>query len=134
MQNIRGVFNVVATKLILIWMFVISSTADHKMDAAVDEWEQIKRVADFTLYTPHNCKKSWKMEMKEPYPLDLTRPITKVRLHYFDKTGQTYMFGIEEHKAMGYKYKREFTNIDVGNHTMKTQVIEEDFKFNTQGE
>ncbi len=44
------------------------------------------------------------------------------------------MFGIEEHKAAGYKIKRDETTIDVCNKTSKTRIIVEDFKFNESGE
>jgi hypothetical protein len=58
----------------------------------------------------------------------------KVRIHYFDKSGSTYMFGIEQHKAIGYKSKRYETIIDVRGKTSVTRVIEENFKFDTSGE
>jgi hypothetical protein len=44
------------------------------------------------------------------------------------------MFGIEQHKAIGYKSKREETYFDVRNNTSTTKVIEENFKFDTSGE
>ena len=89
---------------------------------------------DFKLLTPNYSFKSYKLEIKEPYPLVLSRPISKVRLHYFDKSGQTYMFGIEEHKAADYKIKRIETHIDVRNQTSTTRTIVEDFKFDLNGE
>lgn len=96
--------------------------------------DQLKSATDFKLFIPHYSIKSWKLEIKEPYPLDTDRLIKKVRLHYFDKSGSTYMFGIEQHKAIGYKSKRSETIIDVRSHTMTTKVIEENFRFDTSGE
>ncbi|MEK8133158.1 DUF4367 domain-containing protein [Paenibacillus filicis] len=44
------------------------------------------------------------------------------------------MFGIEQHKAIGYKSKKKHTYIDVRNNTSETKIVEEDFKFDTSGE
>lgn len=96
--------------------------------------DQLKSATDFKLFTPHYSLTSWKFEVKEPYPLNTSRLITKVRLHYFDKSGSTYLFGITQHKAIGYKSKRSETIIDVRNKTSTTRVIEENFKFDISGE
>ncbi|MFC3746751.1 hypothetical protein ACFORK_08485 [Paenibacillus sp. GCM10012306] len=96
--------------------------------------DQIKSAADFKLFIPRNSFANWNLEIKEPYPLVTDRLITKVRLHYFDKSGSTYMFGIEQHKAIGYKSKRSETTIDVHSKTSTTRDIEENFRFNTNGE
>lgn len=96
--------------------------------------DKLKNATEFKLITPYNSFESYKLEIKEPYPLDFGRSISKVRLHYFDKSGQTYVFGIEEHKAVGYKIKRVETHYDVRNHTSTTRTIVEDFKFDVSGE
>jgi hypothetical protein len=99
--------------------------------------DELKNATDFKLLTPHNyfnSIESYKFEIKEPYPLIPGRSISRVRFHYFDKSGQTYMFGMEEHKAVGYKIKRSETTIDVRNQTSTTKIIEEDFKFDVSGE
>jgi hypothetical protein len=75
----------------------------------------------------------WTVELKYPYPLDTTKPIQSVRLHYFDKD-ENYILGIEQHKAVGYKIKKEKIDIDVRNNTTTRTIVEEDFKFNTSGE
>jgi hypothetical protein len=121
-------------QLILIFALIAVSVVNPILASADVGLDQLKRATDFKLLTPHYSVKSWKLEIKEPYPLDLDRSITKVRLHYFDKSGRTYMFGIEQHKAIGYKSKRFITNIDVRNNTSTTNVIEEDFIFDTSGE
>jgi len=41
---------------------------------------------------------------------------------------------MEEHKAVGYKIKREETTIDVRNKISKTRSIVEDFKLDLRGE
>lgn len=98
------------------------------------ELDKLKRVADFKLLTPSSSVLSYKFEIKEPYPLVLSQSVSKVRVHYFDESGQKYLFGIEEHKAIGYKINRVVTNIDVGNGSRTTRTIVEDFKFNERGE
>jgi hypothetical protein len=96
--------------------------------------KQIKNSTDFKLLVPHYSMQSWKLEIKEPYPVDLKRPITKVRLHYFDKSGQSYMFRVEQHKSIGYKSKQERVHIDARNNTSTRIIVEEDFKFDRSGE
>ncbi|WP_211748998.1 hypothetical protein [Paenibacillus sp. Marseille-Q4541] len=44
------------------------------------------------------------------------------------------MFGIEEHKALGYKINRVVTSIDLRNQSNTTKTIVEDFNFNKRGE
>ncbi|WP_054025092.1 DUF4367 domain-containing protein [Bacillus sp. FJAT-28004] len=94
--------------------------------------DKLKNATDFKLFTP-NSFENYKLEIKEPYPLVLSRRISKLRLHYFDKSGQTYLFGIEEHKADGYKINRVETHFDVRNQTSTTRTIVEDFKFDVSG-
>jgi hypothetical protein len=125
---------VVLKKLVLILFLTTISLLNPIIAFAHIGLDQLKSSTDFKLLTPHYSIKSWKLEIKEPYPLDTDRLITRVRLHYFDKSGQTYMFGIVQHKAKGYKIKRSETIIDVRNNTRTTKVIEEDFKFDTSGE
>jgi hypothetical protein len=98
------------------------------------ELDELNNVTDFKLLTPYNSNESYKFEIKEPYPLVPGRSISSVRLHYFDKSGQKYMFGMEEHKAVGYKIKRVETTIDVHNQTSTTKITDEDFKFDVRGE
>jgi hypothetical protein len=98
------------------------------------ELDKLKTVADFELLAPSYSVQSYKLEFKEPYPFVLNQSVSKVRLHFFDKSGQTYLFGIEEHKAVGYKVNRVVTNVDVRNRTSTTRTIVEDFKFNEHGE
>ncbi|MFE0559988.1 hypothetical protein ACFW1P_29105 [Paenibacillus sp. NPDC058910] len=69
------------------------------------------------------------MEIKEPYPFVPGKPVSKVRLHFFDESRQTYLFAIEEHNAVGYKIEREVTSIDIRNRISTTRTIVEDFKF-----
>jgi hypothetical protein len=95
---------------------------------------KLKNATDFKLLTPNNSIENYKLEIKEPHPLILSRSISKVRLHYFDKSGQTYVFAIEEHKAVGYRIKRVETNVDVRNQTSTSSTIVEDFKFDISGE
>lgn len=96
--------------------------------------DKLGNKTDFKLLTPYNSFDSYKLEIKEPYPLDLSKSISKVRLHYFDKSGQTYVFGIEEHKAVGYKSKRVKIYYDIRNQTSITRNLVEDFKFDVSGE
>ncbi|MFD0618269.1 DUF4367 domain-containing protein [Paenibacillus sp. GCM10027629] len=96
--------------------------------------DKLKNATDFKLLTPYYSPSSFKLEIKEPFPLVLGRSISKVRLHYFDKLGKTYMFGIEEHKADGYNVRRVETIIDVHNQTSTEKTIVEEFKFDVRGE
>ena len=97
------------------------------------ELDKLKNVTDFKLLAPSYSVQSYKLEIKEPYPLVLSQLVSKVRLHFFDKSGQTYLFGIEEYKAVG-KINRVVTSIDVRNQKSTTRTIVEDFKFNERGE
>jgi hypothetical protein len=63
-----------------------------------DIYQQIKTATFFKFLVPNTEK--WNMEVKSPYPLNTTKPITKVRFHYFDKKDRNhYMFGISEENA-----------------------------------
>ncbi|MDQ8738675.1 hypothetical protein [Paenibacillus sp. LHD-38] len=125
---------VVLKKKVLILFLTTISLLNPLIAFAHIGLDQLKSATDFKLFTPHYSLTSWKLEIKEPYPLDADQLITKVRLHYFDKSGNTYMFGIEQHKAIGYKINRSETTIDVRSKTITTKVKEENFKFDTSGE
>jgi hypothetical protein len=47
------------------------------------EMDKLKNATDFKLLTPYNTFESYKLEIKEPYPLDLGRSISKVRQHSY---------------------------------------------------
>ncbi|MDQ0090437.1 hypothetical protein J2T12_003860 [Paenibacillus anaericanus] len=125
---------VVLKKMVFILLLTTISLLNPIIAFAHIELDQLRSSTDFKLFTPHYSLTSWKLEIKEPYPLDTDRLITKVRLHYFDKSGSKYMFGIEQHKAIGYKSKRSDTIIDVRSKTSTTRDIEDHFKFDTSGE
>jgi hypothetical protein len=74
----------VVTKLILVLVVAVASIANTKLASADARLDQLKSATDFKLCTPYYSIESWNIEIKEPYPLDLGRPITKVRLHYLD--------------------------------------------------
>ncbi|MDQ0192777.1 hypothetical protein [Paenibacillus wynnii] len=122
-------------KVIFIFSLLVATASPIALDSVSQtKFEQVKKSTDFKLLLPRDYTQKWKLEIKEPYPVDATSPITRVRLHYFDKSGQTYMFGIEQHKAFGYKIKTEKTVLDVRNKTSTTVIGEEEFKFDTHGE
>ncbi|MEY8743286.1 DUF4367 domain-containing protein [Paenibacillus tundrae] len=98
------------------------------------ELDKLKAVADFKIFTPSFSIQNYKLEIKEPYPCNPGQSVTKVRLHFFDESGKSYLFGIEEHKAVDYKINRDITTIDVRNHTSTTRTVVEDFKFSERGE
>lgn len=103
----------------------------NKLDSTT--LNKVKQKATFTLLVPNNIPNEWTVELKHPYPLDTNKPIQSVRLHYFDKD-ENFIFGIEQHKAVGYKVKKEKIDIDVRNNTSTRTVVEEDFKFVESGE
>lgn len=49
--------------------------------------DKLKTAADFKLYTPSYLVGNYKLEIKEPYPFDLSPSVSKVRLHFFDESG-----------------------------------------------
>lgn len=127
----------------LIFIFTLSVGINNELFIALAkptlassnvEWDKLKNVADFKLLTPSYSVQSYKLEIKEPYPLVLSQSVSKVRLHFFDESGQTYLFGIEEHKAVCFKMNRVVTSFDVRNQTSTTRTIVEDFKFIERGE
>jgi len=108
-----------------------ASSKFHKLDST--ELNKVRLKSEFKLLVPGNIPDNWTVELKVPYPFDSTRTIQNVRLHYFDKD-ENYMFGIEQHKAIGYKLIKKHTYIDVRNNTSETKDVEEDFKFDTSGD
>lgn len=96
--------------------------------------DELKNATNFKLIIPYYSIERYKVEIKEPYPLVPGQSISRARLHYFDKSGQTYIFGMEEHKAIDYKFKRVETTLDVRKKTSTTRVIDEEFKFDVRGE
>ncbi|WHY20087.1 hypothetical protein QNH28_03430 [Paenibacillus sp. G2S3] len=90
------------------------------------ELEKLKNVADFKLLTPSYSVQIYKLEINEPYPLVLSQSDSKVRLHFFDASGETYLFAIEYHKAVGHKINQVVTSIDIRNQTSTTRNIGED--------
>ncbi|WP_164848590.1 DUF4367 domain-containing protein [Paenibacillus sp. DCT19] len=127
----------------LVIMFIISAEINNsqlivlaKPTSAFSyvELDKLKPVADFKIITPSFSIQSYKLEIKEPYPFNPDQSVSKVRLHFFDESGESYMFGIEEHKAVGYKINRDITTIDVRNQTSTTRTVVEDFKFSERRE
>ncbi|WP_440111400.1 hypothetical protein [Paenibacillus sp. QZ-Y1] len=110
------------------------ATANTKLFSLNVDLDKLRNAADFKLLAPSHSDQRYKMEIKEPYPFVPSQPVSKVRLHFFDESGQTYLFAIEEHKAVGYKIEREVTNIDIRNQTSTTRTFVEDFKFSERGE
>ncbi|MCG7379415.1 DUF4367 domain-containing protein [Paenibacillus sp. ACRSA] len=98
------------------------------------ELDKLKSVADFNIFTPSFSIQNYKLEIKEPYPFNPDQEISKIRLHFFDESGKSYLFGVEEHKAVGYKINRDIITIDVRNHTSTTRTVIENFKFSERGE
>lgn len=117
--------------LLCITMLLNPATGMDSVNPRTINLNDIKEKADFKLYLP--TIKDWKVELKLPSHLDLSTKITLIRLHYFYTSGD-YIVGIEQHKAMGYKIRREETHIDVKNNLTKKTIIEEYFKPNQKGE
>ncbi|MGO4543146.1 hypothetical protein AB4Z33_31015, partial [Paenibacillus sp. 2TAB19] len=103
----------------------------HKFDATT--LDKVKSNASFRLLVPKNIPKEWTVELKYPYQLDATKPIQRIILNYFDKE-ENFMFGLEQHNAVGYKIKREIINIDARTNKSSRTIVEEEFKFDTSGE
>jgi hypothetical protein len=88
----------------------------------------LKEQTDFELKIPK--KLSFKaLEIKEPYPLDLSKKINKVRLHYFDSTGDNLLIGITQHKANSYEETMEIIIVRPNNHS-ETKIKLVEFKPN----
>ncbi|MFS0868855.1 hypothetical protein [Paenibacillus xylanilyticus] len=127
--------------LIVIFIFSVEinnnlliASANPTLTFSNVELDKLKLVADFKLITPSSSVQSYKLEIKAPYPFNPGQSVSEVRLHFFDESGNSYLFGIEEHKAVGYKINRVITTIDVRNQTSTTRTVVEDFKFSERGE
>lgn len=70
-----------------------TASANPSENSASMKVDILKKAADFKLLTPSNSLNMYKLEIKEPYPPDLGQAVTKVRLHYWDESGQRYIFG-----------------------------------------
>ncbi|MEK5641434.1 hypothetical protein BK138_13965 [Paenibacillus rhizosphaerae] len=115
-------------RLSLILMLTISFLTANDLN-------HLRKATDFKLLLPTDSSlKQNKIEIKEPYSIELDPPIPRVRIHYFDASGQNYEFGLEEHKAAGYKVRRIKTIMDARTKTSKTEINEENFKFDLRGE
>ncbi|MBY0160185.1 hypothetical protein ACQKLN_04055 [Paenibacillus glucanolyticus] len=110
------------------------AAATPKLFSLNVELNKLQNAADFKLLAPSHTDQTYKLEIKEPYPFVPGKPVSKVRLHFFDESGQTYLFAIEEHNADGYKIEREVTSIDIRNRINTTRTIVENFKFSERGE
>ncbi|OIB00631.1 hypothetical protein AK95_26045 [Paenibacillus sp. LC231] len=124
----------ICTMFLVINKEPIIATANPKLFSLNVDLDKLQNAADFKLLAPSHSDQRYKMEIKETYPFVPSQPVSKVRLHYFDKSGQTYLFAIEEHKAVGYKIERDVTSIDIRNRTSTTRTFVEDFKFSERGE
>lgn len=127
--------------LILIWTVSLGLNAEPLVAAANSkgvsldiEMQELQRAADFKLLVPYNLDRKVKVEIKNLYPYVPGQPVSEIRLHFFDDTGQTYLFAVEEHKAVGYKTERQVTNVDLRNRTSVTRTFVEEFKFSERGE
>lgn len=127
--------------LILIWTVSVGLNAEPLVAAANSkgvsldiEMQELQRAADFKLLVPYNLDRKVKVEIRSPHPYVPGQPVSEIRLHFFDDTGQTYLFAVEEHKAVGYKTERQVTNVDLRNRTSVTRTFVEDFKFSERGE
>ncbi|MCM3625767.1 DUF4367 domain-containing protein [Paenibacillus glycanilyticus] len=103
----------------------------HKLDATTQD--KVKNNAAFKLLVPKSIPNEWTVELKYPYPLDTTKPIQRIILNYFDKE-ENFMFGLEQHNAVGYIMKKEVINIDARTNKSSRTIVEEEFKFDTSGE
>jgi hypothetical protein len=111
--------------VILIFGFSNPSTiADSKYPKTDSQTlEKIKTKATFKMLVPHKLIPNWTLEIKYPYPLDLTKPIGNIRLHYFNKE-DAFMVGIEQFKATGYKITREEISIEPNGKQIRRSVTE----------
>ncbi|MET3941626.1 hypothetical protein ABIC22_004438 [Paenibacillus sp. PvP094] len=125
--------------LIFIWTVSVGIIVEPLIAAANSkgvsldiDMQELQRAADFKLLVPYNLDRRVKVEIKNPYVPG--QPVSEIRLHFFDDTGQTYLFSVEEHKAVGYKSERQVTYVDLQNRTSVTRTFVEDFKFSERGE
>jgi hypothetical protein len=59
---------------------------------------KIKNKTTFKMLIPHELPPKWNLEVKFPYPLDISKPINDIRLHYFNQDDE-FMVGIQQFKA-----------------------------------
>jgi hypothetical protein len=90
--------------------------------------KKIKEITTFKLLLPEKLPSNWTLEIKFPYPLDTTKPISNVWLHYFDKD-EKFMVGIGQFKASGYVTREEISIDSSGkqNHRRLTERFKPDF-------
>lgn len=117
--------------LLCIPLFLSSAFSLNTFEERPTVISEIKGKTDFRFMLPEN--KQWKVEVKYPYPLDLSESITLVRLHYFDSNGN-YVAGIEQHRAQVNKITREEIIIDVKNKKERINKVEGYFTLSQRGE
>jgi hypothetical protein len=129
----------VKIKLLLIVVLIFgfsnqSAIADSKYPKTDSQTlEKIKKKATFKMLVPHKLPPNWTLEVKYPYPLDMTKPIDSINLHYFNKD-DAFMVGVEQFKAKGHKIIRQEIKIDASNGKQSHSSIIEDFKPDYSGE
>lgn len=74
----------------------IADTKYHKTDSKT--LAKIKHKATFKMLVPSKIPPKWTLEVKVPYPLDLTKPINDIQLHYFNQD-EMFMVAIRQYKA-----------------------------------
>ncbi|USB31678.1 DUF4367 domain-containing protein [Paenibacillus sp. YPG26] len=117
--------------LVLSFLLLVGSTSGNEITSIQPPTFVEKVKSDFRVITPSSS--DFNFEIKEPSKLDPGKTVNLLRIHYFDKSG-TYIFGITQHKAKGYKTKQEVTNIDIKSDKITTTTHEEDFTYNTKGD
>jgi hypothetical protein len=126
------------TKLVVLMMIlfnVLKNTAyaESKYPKAdMQTLLKIKQKTNFKMMIPQHLPSGWTVEVKYPFPLDLSKPIHNVRFHYFNKE-DAFMFGITQFKAIGHKITREEV-ITEPNGTQSRRSIIEEFKPDYSGE
>jgi hypothetical protein len=109
-------------------------TADSKYPKTDSQTlEKIKMEATFKMLVLHKLPSTWTIEIKSPYPLDMTKPINSIDLHYFNKD-DAFMVGIEQFKVKGHKINRQEITIDASNGNRSYGSVIEDFTPDYSGE
>jgi hypothetical protein len=117
-----SVIPVLKIVLLSVSLFLSSAISVNALEKKSTILLMIKEKTDFRFLLP--SINQWKVEVKSPHPLELSKTITMVRLHYFDSDGN-YVVGIEQHRASGYKISREEIIIDVkSKEVRKTTAVE----------
>ncbi|QOY35124.2 DUF4367 domain-containing protein [Anaerobacillus isosaccharinicus] len=86
--------------------------------------EQLKKISDFKLLTPKSLSES-SLEIKEPYPLNLSEKVTMVRLHYFEN--EKLKVGITQHKLNNYKTIQEEIIVNFGTGDVEIKKVAKEF-------